>query len=417
MKKEIVIIGGGASGWLTSLLVNKFWKDTNVTLIESSKIGILGAGEGSTPNFGFLLSMLDINQFEFFNETNSTIKHGLELCNWTGDNTTINHRFTGDDPSLFSRVNTSGYHFDARLVAKFFKKIALQRGINWVDGEVEKINGRREIIDSVELNDGTKIDLDLIFDCSGFRRLIIKGYHKEEWVSYTDYLIVNRALGFFLPQERKYTIHDKTNTRVTAMNSGWLFNIPLQHRHGCGYVFNDNYISVEEAKKEAEEHLGKEIQIQKVFEFDPGTYRRSWIGNSIALGLAYSFIEPLEATSLMTTIMQLKKLWEIDFNEEYKENFNTFCYEINELNSIFIRFHYLAERFDTPFWFDAYNKPLQPKLKNILDQDYKIIPKTNSELAEMLDLKELTEDKLPFFISNFNTIYIKNKKQLKKQLI
>ena len=47
--KKVVIIGGGTAGWLTSLVVNKFWKNTDVTLIESSKIGILGAGEGSTP--------------------------------------------------------------------------------------------------------------------------------------------------------------------------------------------------------------------------------------------------------------------------------------------------------------------------------------------------------------------------------
>ena len=48
---------------------NKFWKDTDVTLIESSKIGILGAGEGGTPNFGRMLALLDINQ----KDKNSTL--------------------------------------------------------------------------------------------------------------------------------------------------------------------------------------------------------------------------------------------------------------------------------------------------------------------------------------------------------
>jgi tryptophan halogenase len=56
--KNIVIVGGGTAGWLTALVVNRFYKDTKVTLIESSKIGILGAGEGSVPNFGSIIKMV-----------------------------------------------------------------------------------------------------------------------------------------------------------------------------------------------------------------------------------------------------------------------------------------------------------------------------------------------------------------------
>ena len=66
------------------------------------------------------------------------------------------------------------------------------------------------------------------------------------------------------------------------------------------------------------------------------------------MGLAYSFIEPLEATSLMTTIMQLKRLSDVNFDESYKDKFNKWCMQINEQNSMFIRFHYLCERNDTP---------------------------------------------------------------------
>jgi tryptophan halogenase len=72
--KNIIVIGGGTAGWLTALSVNKFWKDASVTLIESSAIGILGAGEGSTPNFGAFLSLLEINQNDFFKRTGCTSK-------------------------------------------------------------------------------------------------------------------------------------------------------------------------------------------------------------------------------------------------------------------------------------------------------------------------------------------------------
>jgi tryptophan halogenase len=413
--KKIVIIGGGASAWLTALVVNKFWEDTEVTLIESSKIGILGAGEGGTPNFGRMLALLGINQKEFFENTGSTLKGGLDLYNWTGKNELMRHLFTGDEPNQFT--NQYAYHFDARLVAKYFKEIATDRGVKCIDDEVIHINNNGETIVNLELKDGGIIDLDFVFDCSGFARIIIDKVHNEEWVDYSKYLLLNKAFGYFLPQEDEIEFGDKTFTEVISMDSGWMFRIPLQHRWGCGYAFNDNYISLEDAKKEIEDYVGKEITLQKVFDFKPGTHKRSWIGNSISIGLSYGFIEPLEATALMSTIMQLKRLIDLEFNEELKERYNKWCYEINEQNLCFIRYHYLAERDDTPFWKDCVKMPIPTKLKNILDENNFLIPKTNVELVKALELEEVSPNELTFFVNNYSTIFRKNKKVLKKELI
>jgi len=413
--KKVVIIGGGASAWLTALVVNKFWKDTEVTLIESSKIGILGAGEGGTPNFGRMLALLEINQKEFFENTGSTLKGGLDLYNWTGNNELMRHLFTGGEPNQFT--NQYAYHFDARLVAKYFKEIATDRGVKCIDDEVISIKNNEETIVNLELRDGGIIELDFVFDCSGFARIVIDKVHNEEWVDYSKYLLLNKAFGYFLPQEDEISFGDKTFTEVISMNSGWMFRIPLQHRWGCGYAFNDNYISVEEAKKEIEDYVGKEITLQKVFDFKPGTHKRSWIGNSISIGLSYGFIEPLEATALMSTIMQLKRLIDLEFNDDLKERYNKWCYEINEQNLCFIRYHYLAEREDTPFWKDCVKMPIPTKLKNILDENNFLIPKTNKELVKALELEEVSPNELTFFVNNYSTIFRKNKKVLKKELI
>jgi len=45
---KIVIVGGGTAGWITAAMWVKYTKDTEIVVIESSKIGIIGAGEGST---------------------------------------------------------------------------------------------------------------------------------------------------------------------------------------------------------------------------------------------------------------------------------------------------------------------------------------------------------------------------------
>jgi tryptophan halogenase len=413
--KKVVIIGGGTAGWLTALVVNKFWKNTIVTLIESSKIGILGAGEGSTPNFGDILNSLNIKQSEFFLKTGCTVKNGIKFKNWTGDNSIIHHGFAGDGTNPF--IQRNAYHFDAKLVAEYFKEIAVSRGVNWIDNEVFEIDCKDNIVNSLQLKDGSIIDLDFVFDCSGFFRIIIDKVHKEKWISYSDYLMMNKAFGFFLPQTNKYTLDNREYTYITSMNSGWMWQVPLQHRWGCGYVFNDNYTSVEDAKREAESIIGQEIKIQKVFDFKPGRYERSWIGNSISIGLSYSFLEPLEATSLMSIIMQLKKLMDIDFDNNLINEYNKACSEILEQNMLFTRYHYLCERDDTEFWRDCTSMPIPNKLKNIIDSNNNLIPKSNAEMIAMMGLKETKLYEITFFPYSYHTIRVKNKKNTKKEII
>lgn len=413
--KNIVIIGGGTAGWLTTLVVNKFWKNVNVTVIESSKIGILGAGEGGTSNFGKILSLLDINHADFFEKTKSTIKSGIHLYNWTGQDELSKHLFFGDTPNENNKSHA--YHFDARLVAKYFKELALQRGVKWIDDEVAVIKNQNETITEIILKSGINVKLDFVFDCSGFKRIIIDGVHNEEWISYSDYLMMNKACVFFLPQKTEYGMSDKTYTHMVSMNCGWMFQIPLQHRWGCGYVFNDKYISLDDAKKEIESYIGEEITIQKTFDFNPGTHKRSWIGNSISIGLSYGFIEPLEATSLMSTIMQLKRLIDINFNDDYKDNYNKWSYQINEQNLNFIRYHYLCERDDTQFWKDATMRPIPPKLKKILNKNNSININKNIDLIKSFELEYVAPHELTFFVDNYNAIFNKNKKRYKTHLL
>jgi tryptophan halogenase len=408
---KVTIIGGGTAGWLTALVVNKFWKNSDVTVIESSQIGILGAGEGSTSNFGKMLMMLDIDQRDFFKKTGATVKKGLELINWTTNNETIYHIMIGED----TRSKTGyAFHFDAKMTAEYLKTIALERGINHIDGTVKNVNIDNGNVTSVVLESSEVINLDFLFDCSGFARVILGKVYNENWVNYSKYLLLNKAFGFFLPQTKEYKFEEKTTTELTSMNCGWMWKVPLQHRWGCGYVFNDTYTTVDDAKKEIEEHLGMEIKIQKVFDFNPGSYERSWVNNTIAIGLSYNFLEPLEATSLMLVVMQLKRLIDIDFDETKRDNFNKWCQEVTEQNMMFVRYHYLCERNDTPFWKDCTQMPIPDKLEKILSKDGSINIKYDHELLKELELTESKVNELTFFVGNYQLVFNKNKKQLKK---
>ena len=50
MIKKVIILGGGTSGWLTAAyLRNQIPEGVHIQLIESSKVGIIGVGEGTQP--------------------------------------------------------------------------------------------------------------------------------------------------------------------------------------------------------------------------------------------------------------------------------------------------------------------------------------------------------------------------------
>ena len=91
---KVAVVGGGAAGWLTALYINKISPGSDITLIESETIGILGAGEGSTPILTNFLEFLEINQKEFIKETNATHKLGIMFENWNGDNKEYFHSFS-----------------------------------------------------------------------------------------------------------------------------------------------------------------------------------------------------------------------------------------------------------------------------------------------------------------------------------
>jgi hypothetical protein len=61
--------------------------------------------------------------------------------------------------------------------------------------------------------------------------------------------------------------------------------------------------------------------------------------------------------------------------------------------------------------------PIPSKLKKILDNNNNLIPKNDFELLEALELEEVSENELTFFVNNYSMIFRKNKKLLKQELI
>lgn len=341
---RFVIIGGGTAGWLTALTLNKFSPYADVTVVSSKEIGILGAGEGVTPDFNLLMEQLEIPLEGIFSNAKATIKAGIKFINWKGAGDSYTHPFWNNKTAL---------HFDAGLLANHLKSIAIERGVKHIDGIVKTINSKsyNDDIESFELTDGTILETDFVFDCSGLHRLIIGKHYNTPWIDYSESLPCSRALPFFI--QHNEDVSGNLYTESIAMKNGWIWKIPVQGRYGCGYVFDKRFTTDDEAKAEVREMFG-DVEFPRVFDFSAGCYEKTWVHNCVGIGLSSGFTEPLEATSIW---IQILSLWhyierEPSFARD-REICNLYSADILLANTFmkdFIHAHYLTKRDDSEFW-------------------------------------------------------------------
>jgi tryptophan halogenase len=136
--------------------------------------------------------------------------------------------------------------------------------------------------------------------------------------------------------------------------------IPLQNRYGAGYCFNDTFTTADEAKLEIEKVLKTKIEVQKDIRFHSGRFEKMWVKNVISTGLSSAFIEPLEATSIHATLLQMKH-WvryffteTADFNNEaLQTSYNDDMTNMWDSIKDFIVYHYITPRKDTEYWREA----------------------------------------------------------------
>jgi tryptophan halogenase len=404
--KKITIIGGGTAGWLSALYLKNRYTNYKISIVESSKIGILGAGEGGTPNLkGLLINELGIDEDEFLNRVNGTKKYGIVFEGW---NENVNYSFVhGFDNNGLEASYAYSYHFNARLFAEFLKEIALKRDIEYIDNEIKDFELLDNKISKIIFEDNSNVQTDFIIDCSGFKRLVIGNLYKGNWKSYENELIVNSAVPFFLPHKN---MDRYPKTIAKAVDYGWMWQIPLQDRWGCGYIFSDKYTNEDTIVGEINKMFGDtNTIINKPIKFNAGCYENVWIENSIAIGLSGGFLEPLEATSIMTTIIQLRRLPDDIFDNSKREWYNKFIHNINYQNMMFIRHHYNCSRSDTDFWKEYQNMILPDELKDIYD--------TYNNKKDILDILNIKDKTINFTLSQYMLIYVNNFIKKQKKLI
>jgi tryptophan halogenase len=249
-------------------------------------------------------------------------------------------------------------------------------GVKCVDTEVTSLNINKNTgeLDSIESTIGN-ISADFWVDCSGFARVLI-GPMGGGWNSYEEYLPVNSAIPYIHQYENGET--QKLETLAWAMPNGWMWQIPTQERYGCGYVYSDKFTTYDKAVDELIKTTGRKIEPIRNLKFDCGRVENAWVKNVVAIGLSQGFVEPLEATSIHATLIQLDFLLSNTINFFSKKEDTIFNANINRYNEFvgkffddikdLIQLHYMTDREDTEFWkYCKYEMKRTDNVKDILE--------------------------------------------------
>lgn len=400
--RSILIVGGGTAGWMTAMLLARRLEKqpVSITVVESPDIRTVGVGEATVPAIRDYFRAIGVSDFEVMRATQGTIKLGIEFCDWAGPGTSFFHPFglygtssrgipfhqywlkrrsEGDRTPLAayslctelatrrhvlpppeSPANELGVfdwavHFDAGLYAQFLAARATRdHGVVHIDGTINNVTLEPETghIASVSLSDGRMIAADLFIDCSGFRSLLLGGALGVGYEDWIDLLPCDRAVAMSCERTDALTPF----TRSTALQAGWQWRIPLQHRIGTGYVYSSRYISDDEATATLMARLeGQPLSEPNLLRFRTGHRHRFWHRNCVALGLAAGFLEPLESTSISLIQSGIERLLTLfpdrRFDPALADEFNRItALEYARIRDFLVLHYYGNSRPGEPMW-------------------------------------------------------------------
>ncbi|HBS35579.1 MAG TPA: tryptophan halogenase [Parvularcula sp.] len=398
--RKILIAGGGTAGWMTAAaLSSTLSQGCEIVLVESEEIGTIGVGEATIPPIRLFNDTLGIDERDFVRETQGSFKLGIEFVNWSRKGHRYFHPFgphgrpfdivavhqhwlraraegeqaSFDDHSMAWAMAKAGrfnkpaadprsvlstfdyaYHFDAGLYARYLRRYSEERGVMRVEGKIGGVeqNAESGFVERILMQDGRILEAELFIDCTGFRGLLIEGALKAGYEDWTRWLPCDRAAAAPCAKSGAFTPY----TRSTALDAGWQWRIPLQHRTGNGYVYSSNFISDEAALETLLGGLdGAPLAAPNQLRFVTGMRRKFWDRNVIAIGLASGFMEPLESTSIHLIQAGISKLLALfpdrDFDPLIIAEYNRIAVTEFERIRDFLILHYkLTERDDAELW-------------------------------------------------------------------
>jgi len=396
---KICIVGGGSSGWMTATTITQLLNYEELILVESSNIPISGVGESTIRQIVSWMNLIGINEEEMLRNTEGSLKHSIKFTNFLKKDSGSFHYPFGSQPSFGSdtwwtyhmrdgnslpnnyaeNINPTAlvaergkfdggspyaFHFDAVKFGQYLKKNYCD-DVNYITADVIGCEKNDDGIKCLNLDNGNVVEADLFIDCTGFKSLLLGEYLEEPFIPY-NHLIPNDSAW-----ATQVSYNDKEKelvayTECTAIENGWVWNIPLWSRVGTGYVYSSKHVSDEDAKQEFINHLHSkgfdtsECKFRKI-SMRIGRHERTFVKNVVAIGLSAGFIEPLESNGLFTIHQNLIDLYKTlrrgKPSQFMKDLYNTSTSLSFDEFADFVAVHYaFTQREDTQYWRDNFNR-------------------------------------------------------------
>jgi tryptophan halogenase len=407
--KNIVIFGGGTSGWLTAAYMsNQLNFPCNITLIESKAIGPIGVGEGTQPFTSRFLHDAGLEPKQWMKPSHAAFKYGVLLSGWNKepyfvDNDFIEnhimapglyaHDYFIDKPnkeftewlpayrlamankspklagydhamSLQSFKDWGAVHFSAADILDTIHDLIKDR-ITYFDTKITEVKTSDEGIEYLLDEQGRKHTADLFLDCTGFEAKLINKELQVPFIDISSILPCDSAVA--MPTQFKDPVNEcHPYTKATTMTSGWRWTIPTFKQIGNGYVYSSKHLTPEQAEQELRDSIGEYDAKARHLKMRCGASEKVAHKNVIAVGLSAGFVEPLEATGITFTTKIVEALcgglnhhngiWNENLEGAFNAAYINMVVEI--IAFVWAHYHY-SDRDDTPFWQEIRNQKIE----------------------------------------------------------
>ena len=276
------MLGSGSAGLIAALSLKLKIPQLEVSIVRDPALGVIGVGEGTTPNFvSHLFEYLGIPRKRFYALAEPTWKLGVRFL-WGprgrfdysfspqmdlmwGDLQKPNGYYCDDEFSyvhlpaalmregkVFARQADGApdiqpwhaFHMENEKLVATLEQIAKESGVAFIDGSMTGAERGPQGIAAIHLADGRRLDADFFVDASGFRSELLGKALEEPYENFAKTLFCDRAVvGGWERGDEPILPY----TTAETMDHGWSWQIEHERHVNRGYVYCSEMVSDEEA--------------------------------------------------------------------------------------------------------------------------------------------------------------------------
>ncbi|MYF27550.1 MAG: tryptophan 7-halogenase [Gammaproteobacteria bacterium] len=350
--RKIAVVGRGTAGALAAASVTRLHPDSDHELhhIYDSRIPVIGVGEGSWPSLGQELHKLtDLPHETVQQRLKGTRKYGVAFEGWGRRNRDFTHYFTPQQVSY-------AYHLSADLMGELLHESTRAHHVDANVRDITRVDGGAK----VEFEGRAPERYDLVFDARGFPSELDAEEHIDISFIPTNTAVIRRCPSI-IDEPQRGPVVQHTYTRAVARPHGWVFVIPLTAHTSYGYIFNRHVTDLAEVEADFDAFLEadgvSEFEQRAVLRFPNFVHRRVFDGAIARVGNAAAFMEPLEATAIVSAQLQIGMVLQIRLNRpiEHLERdapvVNRFLISNMLCYGLFVGWHYsCGSNYNSEFW-------------------------------------------------------------------